>query len=113
MKNMRPAIRWGLLWGLAEATLGHILHAIPVTGLAGGVMVPVALVFMQRAYRESGQAAAVMSASAVAATIKLADLVLPGRGVLMAFRPALAILVEGLIISVLFAALPILVRRRA
>jgi len=113
MKNVRPAIHWGLLWGLAEATIGHVLHAIPVPGLAGAVMVPVALIFMRRAYRETGQAAAVMAISAVAATVKLADLLLPGRGVLMALRPALAILIEGLIVSVLFAALPILVRRRA
>ena len=46
-------------------------------------------------------------------TVKLADLVLPGRGPSMALRPALAILFEGLLIAALYAAVPRLLHRTA
>jgi hypothetical protein len=113
MKKSSAVVQWGAVWGFAEATLGHLLHAIPVPGLAGTVMLPIALVCMRRAVADTGRAAAAMSVSAVAATVKLADLLLPGRGILMALRPAIAILVEGLIAAALFAALPAFLRRRA
>jgi hypothetical protein len=113
MTKGSTVIRWGLLWGVVEATLGHVLHAVPVPGLAGAVMIPAALIFMSRAVQETQNPAAALGTSAVAAAAKLADLLLPGRGVLMALRPALAILAEGLIAAVLFAALPALARRRS
>lgn len=36
------ALFWGSVWGLAEATLGHLLHLARVPGLPGLAMVPVA-----------------------------------------------------------------------
>jgi hypothetical protein len=103
----------GILWGTAEASLGHILHWVPVPGLAGLVMVPIGLLFMSRVFRDTGRPAAVAAVAAVAAAVKLVDALLPGRGIMMAVRPALAILSEGLLVAALFAALPSLVRRKA
>jgi len=89
---------WGLLWGAAEASLGHILHWVPVPGLAGLIMAPIGVWAMARAVRESGRSAAAFAASALAAAVKMADVFLPGRGPVMALRPALAILAEGILV---------------
>jgi hypothetical protein len=99
----RAILAWGLVWGAAEASLGHILHWISVPGLAGLVMAPIGLWAMARAVRATGRPAAAFAASALAAAIKLADILLPGRGPIMALRPALAILAEGLLVAAAFA----------
>jgi hypothetical protein len=104
---------WGLVWGAAEASVGHILHGIPLPGLAGLVMIPAALCILARVFAETGRPGSLAAAAFVAAAVKLADLALPGRGPSMALRPALAILFEGLLIAALFAAAPRLVRRTA
>jgi hypothetical protein len=108
-----PAFAWGSLWGIAEATLGYLLHAVPVPGLAGCIMGPLGLFFLWRAYSETRLPSAVLAAASVAATLKLVDFALPGRGAVMTLKPALAILLEGLAVAVLFAALPQTTRRKA
>jgi hypothetical protein len=109
----RSILAWGLVWGTAEASVGHILHWIPVPGLAGLVMIPAGIFILGRVFLETGRPDSIAAASFIAAAVKLADLALPGRGPSMALRPALAILLEGLLIAALFAALPRLVRRTA
>ena len=116
--GFRPSIghsvlAWGLLWGTAEASVGHILHWIPIPGLAGLVMIPAGILILGRVFSETGRSDSIAAAAFVAATVKLADLVLPGRGPSMTMRPALAILFEGLLVAALFAAAPRLVRRTA
>jgi len=86
----------GALWGLAEATAGHILHLLRIPGLAGFIMFPVGLFLMSRAFSRSGRFLAVFLTSWIAAGIKLADLVLPGSDVLAVWNPVQAILLEGL-----------------
>lgn len=103
---------WGAAWGLAESTLGFVLHGFPVPSLAGMIMVPLGIFFMTRAFRETGRPGAVFAVSAVAALLKLSGLVLPG-GAGLTLRPAAAILLEGLIAAGLLAALPAFVHRKA
>ena len=82
-------IFWGSLWGLAEATLGHILHILGIPGLAGFVMFPVGLWTMIQAYTFSGRRSAVLATALVACCIKLTDLaILLESLVAMAFLPA-------------------------
>lgn len=111
--QVRAFLAWGLVWGAAEASLGHILHWIPIPGLAGLVMIPAAVMILARVFAETSRPDSIAMASFIAASVKLADLALPGRGPSMALRPALAILCEGLLIAALYAAVPRLVRRTA
>ncbi len=104
---------WGAAWGLTESTLGYILHYLPVPGLAGMILVPLGLFFMNRVYRETGRPDAILSVSAVAVILKLSNFFLPGRGPVMTLRPVTAILLEGLLFAALYAVLPLLVRRKA
>jgi hypothetical protein len=97
------ALFWGGLWGLAEATAGHLLHLMRVPGLAGFIMFPFGLLLMSRAFGQSGKAGTIFLTAAVAAGLKLFDLLLPGADPMAAFRPALAILCEGLAVTALYA----------
>jgi len=91
-----PAVLWGSVWGLAESTLGHLLHLARVPGLPGLVMAPVAVWIMGRAAVRSRRAAAVFLAGVVAASFKLFDLLVPGTDLLALSRPIQAILLEAL-----------------
>jgi hypothetical protein len=93
------ALLYGAVWGLGEATLGHLLHLVRVPGLPGLVMVPIAVAIMGRAAR-SGSAAAVFLAGVVAASFKLFDLLVPGTDLLALSRPIQAILLEALAAAV-------------
>ena len=84
----------GALWGLAEATLGYVLHLIPVPGIAGMVMFPIGFYFMLKAYNSTGKIGSIFGVSAIAAGIKLVDLLLPIMPS-KALNPAMSILLEG------------------
>ncbi|MCX6560849.1 MAG: hypothetical protein NTZ26_10110 [Candidatus Aminicenantes bacterium] len=101
--QLRSCFAWGLAWGTAEATLGHILHWLSIPGLAGIVMAPIGVWAMARAINEADRPSAAFAMATLAAAVKMADILLPGRGPVMALRPALAILAEGLIVSLAFA----------
>ncbi|RPJ00357.1 MAG: hypothetical protein EHM31_08280, partial [Candidatus Aminicenantes bacterium] len=71
------ALFWGAVWGLGEATLGHLLHLAHVPGLPGLVMVPFAVFVMGRALARSPRASAVFLTGVVAASFKFFDLFVP------------------------------------
>ena len=93
---LRTALLYGSLWGAAEAIIGHLLHLARVPGLPGLVMVPFAAWIMGRAAVRSRSAAAVFLAGAVAASLKLFDLLVPGTDILALINPIRAILLEAL-----------------
>ena len=96
-----PALLWGSLWGLVEATFGYLLHALGLFGAAGFVMFPVGYGAMSRAGRETRNVLAVVVTSWVAASVKLVDLFVPGANVPAVINPAKAILLQGLAVAML------------
>ncbi|HMA53615.1 MAG TPA: hypothetical protein VKT17_04100 [Acidobacteriota bacterium] len=90
------ALFWGAVWGVGEATLGHLLHLAHVPGLPGLVMAPFAVVIMGRLAVRSRGAGAIAVAGVVAASFKLLDLLVPGTDLLALSRPIQAILLEAL-----------------
>lgn len=104
-KDGSTIIFWGALWGIAEATLGYVLHwaAVAIPGLPGFVMFPVAFYFMKEAYQATGKAQTVVSVAAVAAMIKCVDLLVPGNDPIRIVNPALSIMMEGLAVALVFA----------
>ncbi len=90
------ALLWGSVWGLGEATLGHLLHLVRVPGLPGLVMAPFAVLVMGRVAAQSRSASAVFLAGAVAAGSKFFDLLVPGTDFLSIANPMQAILLEAL-----------------
>jgi len=103
-KNIQ-IVFWGSLWGIAEATLGYVLHmaAIQLPGVPGFVMLPVAFYFMRKAYLAIGKAGAVYQVALVSALIKCCDFLIPGNIPIRILNPALSILLEGLAVALVFA----------
>jgi len=97
---LATALLFGSVWGLGEATLGHLLHLVRVPGLPGVVMLPFAALVMGRALARSGGAAVVFTTGVVAAGFKFFDLLLPGTDILAVINPARAILLEALAAAV-------------
>ena len=89
---------WGSLWGLCEATLGHLLHTLRLPALPGALMLPIGVYFMLRAFRASGRVSAIFLASLVAAGSKFWDFFLPMHTPAAVFNPALAIVSESLLV---------------
>nr|WP_319216451.1 hypothetical protein [uncultured Trichococcus sp.] len=103
-KKAIQIVYWGSLWGLAEATLGYVLHmaAIQLPGVPGFVMFPVAFYFMRKAYLATGKPGAVFQVALVAALIKCCDFLIPGNIPIRILNPALSILLEGLAVAFVF-----------
>jgi len=97
---LAAALLYGSVWGLGEATLGHLLHLARVPGLPGLVMFPFAVLVMGRVLTRSGSAKAVFMTGVVAAGFKFLDLLLPGTDLLAIINPAQAILLEALAATV-------------
>jgi hypothetical protein len=97
---LAKALFWGAVWGLGEATLGHVLHLVRIPGLPGLVMAPFAVVVMGRVAARSRSAGAVFLAGVVAASFKLFDLLVPGTEILALVNPIQAILLEALAAAV-------------
>ncbi|MGZ5488058.1 MAG: hypothetical protein ACXWF4_05970 [Candidatus Aminicenantales bacterium] len=89
---LAKALFWGAVWGLGEATLGHVLHLVRIPGLPGLVMAPFAVVVLGRVAARSRSAGAVFLAGLVAASFKLFDLLVPGTDILALVNPIQAIL---------------------
>lgn len=104
-KKAIQIVYWGSLWGIAEATLGYVLHmaAIQLPGVPGFVMFPVAFYFMRKSYLASGKADAVFQVALVAALIKCCDFLITGNIPIRILNPAFSILLEGLAVALVFA----------
>ena len=105
-KYVCAIIFWGALWGLEEATLGHMLH---ITSLSFGwfLWFPLAYFFMSMVYRQTGKLDSILYTSIIAAAIKLTDLFMTTNLVII-ICPALSIILEGIS---LFAILKIISKR--
>lgn len=88
---------FGGLWGLVEATLGYVLHLMPLQTISGTILFPAGLYFMIRGMKVSGRISAVPAIAMVAAAVKLFSVALPFVAFRFVRNPALAILTEGVL----------------
>jgi hypothetical protein len=98
---VRSALIFGTIWGAAEASLGFILHLLPiilpVPSLSGYILFPVGFLLMYSAFVACGSLAAMPLAAVFAAAVKLASLLLPGVSFVLVRNPTFAILAEGVV----------------
>ena len=96
-KQIQTILFLGALWGIAEATIGHILHFLPC-GFSGMFMFPIGFYFMYNAFRQTEQTNAVWLTGIVAASIKFVDFILPMRSPMSVLNPAMSIMLESLVV---------------
>lgn len=92
---------WGSIWGIAEASMGWVLHAAQIHHGTSNILFAFGIACMFAAATRSGKGAmAVMLTAVVASAIKLVDFFLPGspQSVL---HPALYILLEGAMTAII------------
>lgn len=98
-KDISIIVFWGAVWGIAEATLGHMLHVMDFN-IGWLVWFPLAFYFMSRAYKETGKTGAILYTSLIASAIKLINLLMPVR-IDKVINPAISILLEGTVLFLL------------
>ncbi len=88
---------FGALWGIIEATLGYVLHLVPVPFLAGTIMFPIAVAILLQAHRRTDSRQAVFAIGVVAASIKSVNFLTPMNqwGII---NPMIAIVLETLLV---------------
>jgi hypothetical protein len=99
--NIRIIIFWAICWGLAEATIGYVLHF--VENSAGIVLYPFGAFCLIKAFSKSGNKVMVpVMVTILAAILKLSNLAFtPSIFHYRVYFPVMAILSEGLVTSVL------------
>lgn len=93
-KDISTIIFWGALWGLEEATLGHLLH-ITTLNIGWFLWFPLAYFFMGIVYKQTGKLHSILFTSIIAAVIKLVDFFIITNSVII-ICPALSIILEGI-----------------
>ena len=104
-KHLSALLFLGAAWGICEAGIGYALHRIAVLlpGLPGALMFPIGYYWMNKAYKTTGEVSAPLAIAAIAASIKLVDLLIPGADPIRVINPALSILMEGLAVAAVCA----------
>ncbi len=91
-------IAYGALWGLAEATIGYLLHWLPAL-IAGSVMFPVGAAILMRAYSRNQSQKMLFFIGIVAAAIKAADFFLPVISPWKVVNPMICIVLEAAVVA--------------
>lgn len=99
MKLAAQIVFFGAVWGLAEASLGYLLHFLPPL-VAGLVMFPIAVYILMKAFKATGSRSALVLVGLVAAGIKAVDFLLPGISVFKTINPMISIMFESLVVAV-------------
>lgn len=92
-------IFWGAMWGIAEATVGYLLHMMPFRVPTGSILFPIGYIFMQKSFKETNSLKSIVYTAGIAAFIKLINLFSPGIPVIRVLNPAFCILLEGLAVG--------------
>lgn len=90
-------IVWGGLWGIFEATVGYLVHLLPIS-IGWFIWYPIACFFMFNVYRKTKRSRDVILVGVLAACIKLLNLFLPGR-IDRVLNPAVSIIFEALTLA--------------
>jgi hypothetical protein len=110
-KNLLTScLLFGALWGMAEATLGYLLHLLP-DGIPGFVMFPIGFFFMTRAFLRTGKVQSIFLVGLVAAAIKVTQLMLPFLPAIKVLVPAAAIIFEASLVAVSYIVLKSMKRK--
>ena len=96
-KQLQTIVFIGALWGICEATIGHIMHFLP-SGFSGMIMFPIGFYFMYYAFKQTGEEKAILMTGFIAGAIKLTGFLLPINSPMAVLNPAISIVLESLVV---------------
>ncbi len=91
---------FGAIWGILEATLGHVLQFLPPL-VSGSVMFPIAASLMYLAYNNTKSRSSMIYVAAIAATIKAINFFMPGLPPIKTYNPMIAIMLQSVAMVVI------------
>lgn len=97
LKLFTQIIFFGSIWGILEATLGYVLHFVPLF-ISGTIMFPIASYVLYKGYQKTQSRFSLFYMAVVASTIKAVDLLLPQFSYFKTINPMISILLEGLVV---------------
>lgn len=103
MKNklalISAIIFFGSIWGILEATLGYVLHFLPIY-IAGTILFPIVSLILYKAYQMTKSSSALLIVGILAASIKALNFFLPYGSPFKIINPMLSIIFEALLVMV-------------
>ena len=96
-KQIQTILFLGAMWGICEATIGHLLHFLPY-GFSGMLMFPIGFYFMYNAYQNTNKQSAIFMTGIIAASIKFIDFLVPLHSPMSVINPATSIILESLVV---------------
>ncbi len=91
---------FGAVWGILEATLGYVLHFLPML-ISGTLMFPLVMYVLYRAYKSTDSRKAVFFVGLIAIMIKSTNLFLPMLPAAKTINPMIAMFVQSLLVFIL------------
>ncbi len=104
IKTISTILFFGALWGILEATIGHVLHFLPAT-IAGSIMFPIAGAILYKAYRRLNNRPALIYVGLVAALIKSVNFLMPSLSIYKTINPMIAIIMETALVVIVITML--------
>lgn len=95
------ALFFGVCWGFMEATLGYLVHLTNLPAISGFLLFPIGCYLMIQAYQTMGRKPVIFYTACVAACVKLTNFFFPAATVQTVINPAMAIMLESLILIIL------------
>ena len=95
-KQLSTILFFGAIWGLLEATLGYLLHFLPVL-ISGSIMFPIAALLLMVAYKKMGSPWMLIYIGIVAAVIKSVNFLMPGLLPIKTYNPMIAIMIQSVV----------------
>lgn len=106
MKNLPTIIFFGSIWGIIEATLGYLLHLLPVSiYISGTVLFPLVTLILYKAYKQTNSKSALLAIGGIAALIKAVDFFMPFGSPFKIINPIYSIIIESLLVLVVISVL--------
>lgn len=100
-KHIPTIIFYGAIWGIIEATLGYLLHALPVSiYISGTALFPIVSYILYKVYKQTNSKSALLATGAIAAAIKAVDFFMPFGSPFKIINPMIAIIMEALMVVV-------------
>ena len=104
--NIPAIIFYGAIWGIIEATLGFVLHILPISiYISGTIMFPIVGYILYKAYKTTNSKSALLSIGILAAAIKAVDFFMPFGSPFKVINPMISIVMESLVVLIVISLL--------
>lgn len=105
-ENIAAIIFFGSIWGIIEATIGYVLHLLPVSiYISGTVLFPIVGYILYKAYAVTKSKSSLLAIGVVAAAVKAVNFFMPFRSPFKIINPMLSIILESLMVVLVISLL--------